>query len=101
MVMCDHNLEKPSEYLPAMSPSGHEVYRCECGALYDLRHRDNHDGDVRAMTAREIDAIVTCLLASQRSRIVGRVIDGVRLATRGMEDDVNYIDECRADAASY
>jgi hypothetical protein len=83
---CDHNIEtKSSEFIPSLSIGRHEIYRCQCGALFDLRHPDNQGDSVRAMTAREIDRLIILLLDDQKSRLVDAVIAGVRFAISGWD----------------
>ena len=89
--MCNHGDMKRAEYVPALSGIWYtggtyssEVYRCECGALFDLRHPDNDEGNPRAITARELDNMVKSLLQVRKSQIVDKVLAGVKSTVRGL-----------------
>ena len=60
--MCNHDENHDSDYLSAIDHPDYEVYRCECGALVNLRDPLNSDvGPLHAMTVDEINRMVTVL----------------------------------------
>lgn len=53
--MCNHDEKKNKEYLEVFDFLGYEIYRCECGALFNIQDKRNYTMEnVHVMTADEI-----------------------------------------------
>ena len=53
--MCNHDDNKNAEYLEVFDFLGYEIYRCECGALFNIQDERNYTMEtVHVMTADEI-----------------------------------------------
>ena len=57
--MCNHDDNKNHEYLEVFDFLGYEVYRCECGALFNTQDKRNYTmKNVHVMAADEITTMM-------------------------------------------